>query len=166
MLIWKNCVKDKFTCIILIQKGIQNLNYLKCPNIWLVWVSDKINKSLVDFGWNNDDACKQGIILTGQQEAFGLNAHSSNQTGFFVLKREWTEDRGRQEAILEEQESHYPTLRKKQQMHTLMMSWWYHTSRFWQGTGDTYFQQQAVLETAQQKNDKTKERLKLEFYSS
>lgn len=34
------------------------------------------------------------------------------------------------------------------------------------GEGDTYFQQLAVLETAQQKNDKTKERLRLEFYST
>lgn len=34
------------------------------------------------------------------------------------------------------------------------------------GKGDTYFQQLAILETAQRKNDKTKERLRLEFYSS
>lgn len=37
------------------------------------------------------------------------------------------------------------------------MPWWYHTSSFY-GWGDTYFQQLAVLGTAQQKKNNTKER--------
>lgn len=85
-----------------------------------------------------------------------------------VLKREWREDRGRQEG------SHFwgagviLSYAKKKNKCT---RWWCHDDITHRdsgggdrGTGDTYFQQLAVLQTAQQKNDKTKERLRLEFY--
>lgn len=82
------------------------LTYLQ--NIRLIWVYRS------DFDWNDNDAHKLGIILTGQQEAFGLNTHSSNQNRLFCLKERMRRRK--------EQESHHPTLRRKtKQMHTVMM---------------------------------------------